>query len=102
MYILDTDLNPLNNKPDQKRESILNLYNNLMTMIEDLKRFQILPFNAAAHQKFIEIGHVQTAVGTRDRRIAAIAISNGIPLVTNNRGHFALVPGLTVLDWMRA
>ncbi len=38
----------------------------------------------------------------RDLMIAAIALANGLTLVTNNTREFARVPGLKLEDWSLA
>lgn len=41
-----------------------------------------------------------TPIGGMDMLIAASAISVGAELVTNNRKHFGIVPGLVIADWL--
>ena len=40
-----------------------------------------------------------TPVGPNDLLIAAIALANGLTLVTHNTAEFSLVPGLALEDW---
>jgi tRNA(fMet)-specific endonuclease VapC len=40
----------------------------------------------------------QRTVATNDLWIAATAIRHSIPLVTNNRKHFAVIPGLNIIS----
>lgn len=40
-----------------------------------------------------------TPIGPYDSQIAAIAIANGVTLVTHNTGEFSRVPGLVIEDW---
>lgn len=42
-----------------------------------------------------------TPIGPHDLLIAAIAIANGLTLVTANVGEFSRVPGLSWVDWSR-
>lgn len=80
-------LDPIRDKPDQ-RSTLVELYKNLFEIIQDLKRFQILPFNDEAHRRFLQIGGVQGKIGTRDRRIAAIAIAHNATIITQNVQDF--------------
>lgn len=43
----------------------------------------------------------QVRIGTRDLRIAALALSKNATLVTRNTRDFAKVPGLHIVDWSR-
>lgn len=98
-------LNPIRDRPDQ-RSTLVELYKNLFEIIQDLRRFRILPFTDEAHEQFLKIGGVQGEIGTRDRRIAAIALAHDAAIVTNNTQHFdkaaaakAVGLDLQVLDW---
>lgn len=97
--ILAHAVNVIKDRPNQKEREILRLYDDLFKLITFLKRFSILPFDKAAYHQFIAIGKVQIAIGTRDRRIAAITLANDATIVTVNRQHFDLVPELKVENW---
>ncbi len=68
-----------------------------------LGRFRSLPFDDRAaevtghiHAKLAALG---TPIGPLDLLIAAIALANGLTLVTHNTREFGRVDGLTVDDW---
>jgi tRNA(fMet)-specific endonuclease VapC len=94
-------LHPLKDRPDQKERVLLDLYEKFFKVIAIIKRFQVLPLDAAAYDRFLSLAHLQTTIGTRDRRIAAIALANNATVVTGNTQDFELVPGLAVEDWTR-
>ncbi len=60
---------------------------------------QVVPFDLAAYNVFIELAKFQTAIGTQDRRIAATALSRGYVVVTANVQDFEKIPRLAVSDW---
>jgi tRNA(fMet)-specific endonuclease VapC len=62
-----------------------------------LVRFPNVPYDQAAEDEFQRLRSVR--IGTRDRKIVSIALANQLIVVTRNRGHFGLVPGLTIEDW---
>jgi tRNA(fMet)-specific endonuclease VapC len=68
-----------------------------------LQRLVSLPFDAAAAVHAARIrAHLQqagTPIGPYDVQIAAIALANGLTVVTHNTGEFRRVPGLAVEDW---
>lgn len=62
-----------------------------------------LPFDDAAARLFGEIRHALLSsgkpIGPLDTMIAAIALANGLTLVTHNTAEFSRVTGLTLEDW---
>ena len=64
----------------------------------------ILPFDTAAVAEYARIRNELETGGRRladpDLRIAAIALSRDLTLVTGNVRHFQRVPGLRVENWL--
>ena len=65
----------------------------------------ILPFDADADADadaaFEELARKRLRVGTMELRIAAIALSHDLTLLTRNVADFGKVPGLRTEDWTR-
>lgn len=74
-------------------------YELLEESLEELQPLRKLSYTAAAETLFADWRRQKIRVGTRDLRIAAIAVSHGAKLVTRNIRDFGLVPGLTVEVW---
>jgi tRNA(fMet)-specific endonuclease VapC len=73
-------------------------------MIGQLRqRCPSLPFDDRAAEVYGRIrAHLTAtgmAIGPNDLMIAAIALANGLTLVTHNTAEFSRVPGLTIEDW---
>lgn len=68
-----------------------------------VERFTSLPFDdeAALHYARIraELEIVGTPIGGNDLMIAAIALANGLTLVTHNTREFGRIVGLKIEDW---
>lgn len=80
------------------RETVL-AYANLKSLLDDIQHINILDFTNDADDCYQDLVEQKIRVGTRDLRIAAIALSvNGI-VVTRNRRDFEKVPGLKFEDW---
>ena len=64
----------------------------------------VLPFDPRAAEAYgrlrAELEREGRRLGEPDLRIASIALSRGVTLVTGNVRHFARVPGLVVEDWL--
>ncbi|MEM9543039.1 MAG: type II toxin-antitoxin system VapC family toxin [Cyanobacteria bacterium P01_E01_bin.42] len=76
-------------------------YQRLRTLLEDLKNVNLLDFTEEAATIYESLVRQKIRIGTRDLRIASIALSiNGI-VVTRNRRDFEKVPGLNLEDWTR-
>ena len=61
----------------------------------------VLPFDAAALAVFHSLKASKCRLGTMDLRLAALAISRNLIMVTRNRQDFSKVPGLIIEDWTR-
>lgn len=65
----------------------------------------VLPFDAPAARRYGEIrAELEgrgTPIGDADVRIASIALSRDLGVVTGNERHFRRVPGLRVENWLR-
>jgi tRNA(fMet)-specific endonuclease VapC len=71
-------------------------------LLEILQRFataHILPFDTLAIAIFDQMRSQGVRVSTMDLRIAAIAISRNLVLLTRNVSDFSKVPGLKIEDW---
>ena len=60
---------------------------------------QVLPFDVAAATRFELLRQQRVRIGTMDLRIAAIALSRHLIVLTRNTRDFGQVPGLQVEDW---
>jgi tRNA(fMet)-specific endonuclease VapC len=64
----------------------------------------VLPFDRRAARVFgelkAELERVGRPIAEPDLRIAAVAVSLDLTLVTGNERHFARVPGLTLENWL--
>lgn len=78
----------------------------LMERIEDalLPNLHILAFDAAAARRYgeirAELERLGTPIGDADLRIAAIALSHGLRVVTGNERHFRRVSELEIENWL--
>lgn len=68
-----------------------------------LAQFASVPFDDAAAEEYGKLrAYLSSAgqlIGPNDLLIAAIALANGLTLVTHNTAEFSRVPGLTIDDW---
>ena len=60
-----------------------------------------LPFDDIAAQAFADLQAQQVKIGTMDLRIASIALSRNLTVLSRNRGDFARVPALAIEDWTK-
>lgn len=66
---------------------------------ETFRLFPLVPFDAASESEFQHLRGARLGVGTLDLKIAAIALTNGLTVLTRNRRDFGRVPGLVIEDW---
>jgi tRNA(fMet)-specific endonuclease VapC len=60
---------------------------------------QVLPFDRAAGDMFLNMKKQRVRVATMDLRIASIALSRGMTLLSRNLTDFSKVPALKIEDW---
>jgi tRNA(fMet)-specific endonuclease VapC len=78
----------------------------LMAKIENvlLPNLPVLAFDAAAAWRYgrirAELERQGTLISDADMRIAAMALSRGLKVVTANERHFRRVPGLETENWL--
>lgn len=69
-----------------------------------LPNLSVLPFDVAAARCYgqvrAELERRGTPVGDADLRIAAIALTHSLTVVTGNVRHFQRIPGLPVENWL--
>jgi tRNA(fMet)-specific endonuclease VapC len=83
----------------RRTEDVVRGYAMLAQVLRDFTEALVIPFDAAAAVVFEGLIAQRIRVGTMDLRIAAIALSREMVLVTRNASDFRKVPGLRVEDW---
>ena len=74
-------------------------YGYLVDAVELFRRFPLVPFDDPSEIQFQNLKRGRLRVGTLDLKIAAIALTNHLTVLTRNRRDFGRVPGLTLDDW---
>ena len=74
-------------------------YEMLERVLRDFCGVIVLPFDLPADTLFHRLRKQQVRIATMDLRIASIALSRGLILVTRNVKDFGKVPGLVIEDW---
>ena len=92
------------NKLGGKRPDRPRWYRQLQELAVFYAESVVLPFDATADDALAKLDATGAArkVGKMDRRIAAVAVANGLPLLTGNRQDFERIPGLKIEDWQTA
>jgi tRNA(fMet)-specific endonuclease VapC len=77
------------------------LLHDIQDLLQDV---DVLPFDTSAAEEFGKLRGILKnrgmAVNPVDLQIAAVAIANGLTLVTNNTRHFQNIPGIQLEDWL--
>lgn len=76
-------------------------YTHLFALVEDYRQLLLVPFDAAAAAVFDQLKAQKVRISTMDLRIAAIALSRNLVVVTRNARDFGQVPGLPTEDWTK-
>jgi tRNA(fMet)-specific endonuclease VapC len=81
--------------------AVLKAYRELLLIESYYRDFELLPFDAAAHDRFEDLRRQMVCVATLDLRIACITLVHGATLLTRNLRDFRQVSGLRFEDWSR-
>jgi tRNA(fMet)-specific endonuclease VapC len=74
-------------------------YTLILEILQGFSSAPVLPFDAGAIEVFDELRSQKIRVATMDLRIASIAISHGLVLLTRNARDFSKIPELVIEDW---
>ncbi len=85
----------------RKAEDIVRGYSMLARILRQFAAAPVVPFDEAAAAVFDGLEARRLRVDTMDLRIASIALSRGLVLLTRNRADFARVPDLITEDWTK-
>ena len=74
-------------------------YEFMTKLVMNIKMIPVVPFDDSASVFFDNFQAQKVKIATMDLRIAAIASSRGLVLLTRNHRDFVKVPGLKIEDW---
>jgi tRNA(fMet)-specific endonuclease VapC len=74
-------------------------YARLVAAEEMFRLFPLVPFDVASESRFQHLRAARLRVGTLDLKIAAIALTNDLTVLTRNRSDFGRIPGVALEDW---
>ncbi|MBW4671010.1 MAG: type II toxin-antitoxin system VapC family toxin [Cyanomargarita calcarea GSE-NOS-MK-12-04C] len=83
----------------QTKTDIIRGYTLLLETLQGFSTAPVLPFDIAAIGIFDELRVQKIRISTMDLRIAAIALSRNLVLLSRNVGDFSKVPELVTEDW---
>ncbi|ETX04412.1 MAG: hypothetical protein ETSY2_28920 [Candidatus Entotheonella gemina] len=85
----------------RRARDVIEGYDMLAQVLRDFSAVPVLPFDASAAIVFDRLVNQRVRIGRMDLRIASIALSRDMVLVTRNANDFSKVPGLRIEDWSR-
>lgn len=84
---------------DRTLTNIVKGYEMMARLVSDFKVMPIVPFDADAAAAFEQLKAQRIQLAKMDARIAAIALSRGLTLLTRNSRDFSKVSGIEIEDW---
>ena len=78
---------------------LLLAYSELEKALDFLQTIQRVSFDTNAYAQFAILRQQFRRLGTRDLRIAAIALSINATVITRNAKDFGQIPNLSIEDW---
>ncbi|MBI1831153.1 MAG: type II toxin-antitoxin system VapC family toxin [Planctomycetes bacterium] len=83
----------------KKIDGVIKGYGRLLQILTDFSAAQVLAFDDAAAARFVQLHRQKIRISTMDLRIASIAVSRSMTLLSRNLTDFRRVPSLDVHDW---
>jgi tRNA(fMet)-specific endonuclease VapC len=84
---------------DRTLNDVVKGYDIMSRLVSDFKVLPLLPFDAGAATTFEQLNSQRLQLAKMDARIAAIALSRGLILLTRNHRDFGKVAELAIEDW---
>lgn len=84
---------------DRTLNDIVKGYEMMARLVSDFKVLPLVSFDAGAATTFEQLKSRRLQLAKMDARIAAIALSRKLILLTRNHQDFGKVPGLAIEDW---
>lgn len=85
----------------QRVHDQIGYYQRFVKVVDFYTRWEILPFNEQAADRFVVLRKQRVRIGAMDLKIASIALEQGALLLSANLCDFERVPGLRVGNWLR-
>lgn len=80
-------------------DQVVKGYEIMARIVSDFKVLPVASFDASAATAYTELESQQIQLAKMDARIAAIALSRNLTLLTRNHRDFSKVAGLVFEDW---
>jgi tRNA(fMet)-specific endonuclease VapC len=74
-------------------------YRHLLESLDLVNTFPRLDFDQASETEYQQIRALRLHVGSRDLKIAAVALANDLTVLSRNRRDFCQIPRLKLDDW---
>jgi tRNA(fMet)-specific endonuclease VapC len=84
---------------DRTLNDVVKGYEMMARLVSDFKVLPLVSFDASAAKTFEQLRSRRIQLATMDARIAAIALSHGLILLTRNHRDFGKVAELEIEDW---
>ncbi len=81
-------------------DKVVQAYGILGSFLQDISRFEVLLFDAAAYAQYLQIPDKIRQAHRRDCRVAAIAAARGFTVITRNTRDFEKIAIAPCEDWM--
>ncbi|HEV3235844.1 MAG TPA: type II toxin-antitoxin system VapC family toxin [Gemmataceae bacterium] len=76
------------------------VYERLAGLVELMSEWEIVRLDPPSAILFRELKNRRIRLGSKDLKIASIALANNALLLTANRADFQRVPGLQIANWL--